>query len=76
MSPSIRHWCEQGDGLSMYSWYAHNGRNFGLQEIMDKHYTLSTDFIKRPGGNHGGDWSARITVKPRVCIFFFFFFLY
>ena len=66
MPPSIRHWCEQGDGLSMYSWFAHDGRRFGLQEIMDKYYTLSTDFVKRQGGNHGGDWTARVTVKPRV----------
>ena len=68
MPPSIRHWCEQGDGLSMYSWFAHDGRHFGLQEIMDKYYTLSTDFVKRQGGNHGGDWTARVTVKPRVRI--------
>ena len=71
MPPSIRHWCEQGDGLSMYSWFAHDGRHFGLQEIMDKYYTLSTDFVKRQGGHHGGDWTARVTVKPRVCIFVF-----
>ena len=66
MPPSIRHWCEQNDGLHMYSWFAHDGRNFGLQEIIDKFYTISTDFVKRPGGNHGGDWSARVAVKPRV----------
>ena len=71
MPPSIRHWCEQGDGLSMYSWFAHDGRHFGLQEIMDKYYTLSTDFVKRQGGHHGGDWTARVTVKPRVRIYIF-----
>ena len=27
---------------------------------------LSTTFVKRAGGEHGGDWSARVTVVPRV----------
>ncbi len=67
MPPKIRHWCDQGDGLDMYSWFAHDGRNFGLQQLTDKYFTISTDFVKRPGGNHGGDWSARVKVTPRVC---------
>ncbi len=66
MPPPIRHWCEQGDGLPMYSWFAHDGVNFGVQEVMDKFYTVSTDFVKRPGGQHGGDWSAKVSLKPRV----------
>lgn len=66
MPPSVRHNCDAGDGLAMYSWFAHDGRNFGLQEIMDKYYAITTDFVKRPGGMHGGDWSARVRVKPRV----------
>ena len=66
MPPKIRHWCDQGDGLPMYSWFVHDGVNFGLQEIVDSHFTLTTDFVKRPGGEHGGDWSARIIAKARV----------
>ena len=66
MPPPIRHWCDQGDGLQMYGWFTHDGENFGLHETLDQYYTVSTDFVKRPGGQHGGDWSARIRVKPRV----------
>lgn len=50
----------------MYSWFAHDGRSFGLQEIVDKYFTLSIDFVKRQGGENGGDWTARVSVKPRV----------
>ena len=64
--PPIRHWCDQGDRIPMYGWFAHDGVNFGVQEIVDHYYTVSTDFVKRPGGTHGGDWSARFRVQPRV----------
>lgn len=63
--PSIRHWCTQDDGLPMYGWFVHDGKSFGHQEIMDKYYSLTTDFVKRPGGEHGGDWSARVKVEPQ-----------
>ncbi|ELT88875.1 hypothetical protein CAPTEDRAFT_181793 [Capitella teleta] len=66
MPPPLRHWCDQGDRLPMYGWVAHDGANFGLHEILDQFYTVSTDFVKHPGGSHGGDWSARIRVNPRV----------
>ena len=64
--PPIRHWCDQGDKIPMYGWFAHDGINFGVQEIVDHYYTVSTDFVKRPGGTHGGDWSARFRIQPRV----------
>ncbi|XP_063781783.1 mannosyl-oligosaccharide glucosidase [Pseudophryne corroboree] len=63
-SPSLRHTCEQGDGLARYGWLMHDGVNFGVQEIRDKGYTLSTEFVKRPGGQHGGEWSWRISGTP------------
>lgn len=44
----------------------HDGVNFGVQEIADKKLDMVTSFVKRPGGNHGGDWTARIEVKPQV----------
>lgn len=66
MPPKIRHWCEQSDGLPMYSWFVHDGVNCGLQEVVDSHFSLTTDFVKRAGGEHGGDWSARVIAKPRV----------
>lgn len=64
--PSVRHWCDQNDKLPMYSWFSHDGRNYGMQEIFDTYFTVTTSFIKRPEGSHGGDWTARIIVAPRV----------
>ncbi|KAM4809599.1 mannosyl-oligosaccharide glucosidase [Rhinophrynus dorsalis] len=61
---SLRHTCEQGDGLARYGWLLHDGVNFGVQEIRDLGYILSTEFVKRPGGDHGGDWSWRIRGAP------------
>ncbi|XP_072026671.1 mannosyl-oligosaccharide glucosidase-like [Amphiura filiformis] len=60
----IRHTCEQGDHLPRYGWLMHNGKDFGSQEIVDKNFTLTTEFVKRPGGKNGGDWTARFTGKP------------
>lgn len=65
---TIRHTCEQSDGLLKYGWLKHDGTNFGSQEIVDKDFTLVTDFVKRLGGDHGGDWTARISGKEMVCL--------
>ncbi|XP_054262025.1 mannosyl-oligosaccharide glucosidase [Macrosteles quadrilineatus] len=62
---SIRHWCEQGDRLERYTWIKHDGRNFGVQEIDDGPVRLTTSFVKQPGGEHGGDWTARVSVSLR-----------
>jgi len=59
----IRHWCETGDGLSRYTWTKHDGRSFGMQEIDDGAVRLTTSFVKQDGGDHGGDWTARISVS-------------
>ncbi|CAK9824476.1 Mannosyl-oligosaccharide glucosidase GCS1 [Anthophora retusa] len=58
----LRHWCDQGDRLDRYAWMEHDGRTFGVQEIVDSSAILTTTFVKRPGGKHGGDWTARIAV--------------
>lgn len=63
---SLRHTCEQSDGLSRYGWLMHDGENFGVQEIRDEGLFLKTEFVKRPGGEHGGDWSWRITARMEV----------
>lgn len=63
-SPSLRHTCEQGDGLARYGWLLHDGVNFGVQEIRDKGFSLRTEMVKRAGGHHGGDWSWRIVGAP------------
>ncbi|XP_030046760.1 mannosyl-oligosaccharide glucosidase isoform X1 [Microcaecilia unicolor] len=57
----LRHTCEQSDGLPSYGWLMHDGLNFGVQEIRDFGFLLKTEFAKRIGGQHGGDWSWRIT---------------
>lgn len=62
----FRHWCEQSDNLERYGWLKHDGINFGVQELVDGPFLLTTSFVKKSGGSHGGDWSARIDVKARV----------
>lgn len=65
----IRHWCSQSDNLRKYGWIRHDGVSFGEQEIFDGPIKLTTSFVKRLGGRHGGDWTARITVNSdTVCI--------
>ncbi|XP_077992555.1 mannosyl-oligosaccharide glucosidase-like [Glandiceps talaboti] len=61
----LRHTCEQSDQLPRYGWLRHDGVNFGVQEIIDKNFTLRTEFVKSPGGKHGGDWTVRVSGKAR-----------
>lgn len=61
MEVRLRHTCEQGDRLPSYGWLMHDGLNFGIQEVQDFGFALRTAFVKRVGGQHGGDWSWRIT---------------
>lgn len=63
---NLRHTCEQGDHLQGYGWLMHDGLTFGVQEIRDNDFTLTTEFVKRIGGDHGGDWTWRITAKQHV----------
>lgn len=62
------HWCEQGDNLERYTWTKHDGRSFGIQEIDDGVVRITTSFVKRPGGDHGGDWTARVSVSYLVSL--------
>ncbi|KAM9212058.1 mannosyl-oligosaccharide glucosidase [Dugong dugon] len=64
--PKLRHTCEQGDGVGPYGWEFHDGLSFGRQHIQDGALKLTTEFVKRPGGQHGGDWSWRVTVEPQT----------
>ncbi|CAK6435223.1 unnamed protein product [Pipistrellus nathusii] len=79
-APKLRHTCEQGDGVGPYGWEFHDGLSFGRQHIQDGALRLTTEFVKRPGGQHGGDWSWRVTVEsqasgtsalPLVSLFFY-----
>uniref|UniRef100_A0A8C2JAL6 Mannosyl-oligosaccharide glucosidase n=1 Tax=Cyprinus carpio TaxID=7962 RepID=A0A8C2JAL6_CYPCA len=63
MDGNLRHTCEQGDHLLGYGWLMHDGVSFGVQEVHDRDFTLTTEFVKRMGGDHGGDWTWRITAK-------------
>nr|SVE77481.1 EOG090X02G1 [Daphnia lumholtzi]SVE78111.1 EOG090X02G1 [Daphnia lumholtzi] len=55
-----------GDNLEQYGWKEHDGRNFGVQVVIDKFIQLETSFVTKLGGKHGGDWTARIQVEPRM----------
>ncbi|XP_074086113.1 mannosyl-oligosaccharide glucosidase [Macrotis lagotis] len=61
----LRHTCEQGDGVGPYGWELHDGLRFGRQRLQDGALLLTTEFVKRPGGSHGGDWSWRVTAEPQ-----------
>jgi mannosyl-oligosaccharide glucosidase len=70
MPPPIRHWCSQDDRLARYGWLKHDGINFGIQNIEEQHFNVTTSFVKQPGGEHGGDWTARISAIPKVKLIF------
>ncbi|KAI0933864.1 hypothetical protein AcV5_005895 [Taiwanofungus camphoratus] len=61
-----RHGCDQGDGLNGYTWTEYDAREGGVQVIRDgvNNVILTTEFLKVPGGEHGGSWAARIKGKP------------
>ncbi|RUS26055.1 glycoside hydrolase [Jimgerdemannia flammicorona] len=63
---NIRHACDQGDNLAGYGYHKHDGRSFAMQRIRDEHnnVVITTEFIKVPGGKHGGEWGVRIKGKP------------
>uniref|UniRef100_H2ZJN7 Mannosyl-oligosaccharide glucosidase n=1 Tax=Ciona savignyi TaxID=51511 RepID=H2ZJN7_CIOSA len=57
----LRHTCEHGDKLLRYGWTAHDGENFGIQDMVEQGYIIRTSFVKKSGGLHGGDWTWRVT---------------
>lgn len=63
----FRHTCEQHEGMTGYGWDVYDVRYGGRQTIHDAGNSLdiSTDFVKIPGGNHGGSWGVRIKGTPR-----------
>ncbi|CAG8456176.1 9202_t:CDS:10 [Ambispora leptoticha] len=62
----IRHACEQEDNLDEYSYKKHDGRTLAVQTLTDSanNVTLKTEFLKVPGGEHGGNWGVRISGVP------------
>lgn len=61
-----RHACDQGDGLDSYTWTEYDPRRGGVQVITDgpNNVKITTEFLKVPGGEHGGSWAARIKGEP------------
>ncbi|KAJ7285598.1 glycoside hydrolase [Mycena rebaudengoi] len=62
----LRHACDQGDGLSSYTWTEYDTREGGVQVIEDRpnNVKITTEFLKVAGGDHGGSWAARIKGEP------------
>ncbi|KIX09099.1 uncharacterized protein Z518_00177 [Rhinocladiella mackenziei CBS 650.93] len=65
---NFRHTCEQNEGMAGYGWEEYDVRNGGRQVIHDTEnkIDLTIDFVKVPGGQHGGSWAARIKGTPRA----------
>ncbi|PFH52391.1 glycoside hydrolase family 63 protein [Amanita thiersii Skay4041] len=61
-----RHACEQGDNLAGYTWTKFDPRQGGIQVLNDSlnNVKMTTEFLKVPGGDHGGSWAARIKGEP------------
>ncbi|KAJ7752098.1 glycoside hydrolase [Mycena metata] len=61
-----RHACDQGDGISSYTWTEYDTREGGVQVIKDgpNNVQITTEFLKVAGGDHGGSWAARIKGEP------------
>ncbi|KAI0381837.1 glycoside hydrolase family 63 protein [Hypomontagnella monticulosa] len=64
---SFRYTCEQHQGMAGYGWDEYDTRKGGVQQIHDagNKIDITTEFVKIPGGGHGGSWAARIKGEPR-----------
>jgi len=67
VAADFRYTCEQNEGMEGYGWEEYDIRTGGRQVIHDKgnQIDITTEFVKMPGGEHGGSWAARISGKPR-----------
>jgi hypothetical protein len=62
----IRHDCKEGDQLDSYRWTEHDLRQGGVEVIKDSNNNaeIKIEWLKVPGGEHGGSWAARISGRP------------
>jgi mannosyl-oligosaccharide glucosidase len=76
-----RHACDQGDKLDSYTWTEYDAREGGVQVLKDSanNVKITTEFLKVPGGEHGGSWAVRVKGAPvdptkpsRVSTIFYF----
>lgn len=67
LKQDFRHTCEQNEGMAGYGWDEYDIRKGGRQTIHDagNSLDLTIDFIKVPGGQHGGNWGFRVKGVPR-----------
>ena len=59
----MRHECSQQDEMQQYAWMKHDGRTYGYQTLKDglNNIKLTTEFLKLPGGDHGGHWAVKVS---------------
>ncbi|KAG9252324.1 glycoside hydrolase [Emericellopsis atlantica] len=59
---NFRYTCEQGGDIHGYGWDEYDARTGGVQSIHDdgNKIDMTTSWVKIPGGDHGGNWAARI----------------
>ena len=63
----FRHTCEQHEGMAGYGWDEYDVRHGGRQTVHDagNSIDITTEFVKIPGGKHGGSWGVRVKGTPR-----------
>ena len=54
--------------MAGYGWEEYDARQGGRQIIHDSgnNIDLTTEFVKFPGGDHGGSWGVRVKGTPRA----------
>lgn len=67
LDSDFRHTCEQHEGMAGYGWDEYDVRLGGRQTIHDagNFLDITTEFVKIPGGQHGGNWGVRTKGTPR-----------
>ena len=43
--PPGRHEAQQGDGLAKYGWLQHDGHSYGVQQLWDGQYNITTAWV-------------------------------
>ena len=54
--------------MAGYGWDEYDVRTGGRQTSHDagNHLDITTEFVKIPGGQHGGSWAVRVKGEPRA----------
>lgn len=67
--PPRRHEAQQRDGLAKYGWLQHDGERYGLQELWDEQFNISTAWVGAGLGAGGGlllETRRRHLVEPMM----------